>query len=52
VPTYERLERFLREYRRLSPEMREAFLEALQGGVMRLRGRECEPPGTCAHEPS
>jgi hypothetical protein len=29
VPTYERLERFLREYRRLSPEMREAFLEAL-----------------------
>ncbi len=30
MPTYERLERFLREYRRLSPEMREAFLEALQ----------------------
>jgi hypothetical protein len=29
VPTYERLERFLREYRRLSPEMREAFLKAL-----------------------
>jgi len=29
MPTHEEPERFLREFKRLSPEMRQAFLEAL-----------------------
>jgi hypothetical protein len=42
VPTFERLARFDREFRRLPPELQRAFLDALHLFIAALRQR---PPG-------